>query len=145
MAHPDEREFSIIIPKKDNAGHLLDVGGIKRYAEKMSDHFGGVTINPTVVGCWREKKSDPLQCEENVRLFSGRDFPVGTSDVDAEKKLASDRLFMKKFATDIGRKFGQYSIYVVEDIVKDNKQIRGEWKEQVGEEFREKDIIRRRL
>ena len=84
----------------------------------MSRHFGGVTVYPSVVGCYLPQGSNKLHCEENVLLESDRDIPPEERPV-ADKIFSEDKSFMDSLADKAGKEFGQDSIFVDEDIIKD--------------------------
>ncbi len=122
-----EREYKLIIPKWDNEGHKIKSEVIEKYAGEMSDKFGGVSITPSVLGCWKDKGK--IQCEENIELVSGRDIPDTTNG--RSKIFEEDKKFLRKLAKQIGTDLGQDSIYVTEDIVKDISFIKGEYREKL--------------
>ena len=69
----NDREYNLIIPKYDNEGHKIKSEKIEEIAEKMSERFGGVTVFPSILGCWKSKKMPGVKCEENTIISSVRD------------------------------------------------------------------------
>jgi len=131
VSKKEEREYRLILPKWDNEGHKIKADVIRKYAREMSDRFGGVTIIPSVLGCWIDEEKN-FVCEENVELVSGRDIkdiPDGR-----EKIFEEDREFIMKLGERAGRELGQYSVYVTENIVKDISEVPGEMKKRLSEE-----------
>ena len=71
-------KFTIIIPKFDNHERKIKTEEIERVANAMSAHFKGVTMDPTVGGCWNPGEnvtedgdsSEPISCEENTEIYS---------------------------------------------------------------------------
>lgn len=127
-----EREYKLILPKWDNEGHKIKPEIIERYARELSNRFGGVTIEPSLLGCWIDEKTKDFVCEENLGLVSGRNI-IGIPD-GREKLFEEDAEFMKKLAERAGRDLGQYSVYITEDIVKDISEVKGEMKEELPKE-----------
>ena len=129
-----EREFKVILPKYDNEGHRINTDELKSDALKMARHFGGVTVLPSILGCY--ETNGELQCEENMMLLSVRD----SSDEGIMKK---DRGFINSLAKDIGKRLGQESVFVEEDIIQDVSFVAGVRKESVPKIIREKDFFKR--
>ena len=141
---PTEREFSIIIPKKDNEGHLINVERLRDYALDMSKQFGGVTVNPKVVGCGIHERTKKLDCDESVYIFSVRD--IKKEDFGkADQILEKDRKFMHGLARKAQKQFGQWGILTQEDIVQDNVFVMGKKRKKIGNVLWEKDVFRRNL
>jgi len=108
----NDREFSLILPKWDNDQHRINPRIIKEFADEMSEHFGGVTIKPTVLGCWVNKQ-DKLQCEENLVLSSFRD---SESTQNFNEQIRRDEQFMSELSKNAGIKLGQDSVVFSENI-----------------------------
>jgi len=133
-----EREFKIILPKHDRGGHRLSTEVIKDYADKMTEHFGGVTVIPSVLGCYESEKTGRVECEENTIMMSARD----SSD---ESVIEKDVKFMNDLAKNAGEIFGQESIFIEEDIVKDVSFVAGVKKEAVPKVIREQEWFKKLL
>jgi len=104
----NERDFKIILP-------VASQGMIDHAAVRMSNHFGGVTMQPLIRGLWLDQKSKLVK-DDNVLLFSSRDLD---DKKDKRKTLDSDRKFMKSLASEYAKRLKQDSIWIEEDIVKD--------------------------
>lgn len=150
MGKPWEREFTIILPKKDNAGRQITVDQISEVAKGMASHFGGVTVNPKVVGCWIGD-SKKMVCEENTRLSSARDLDYGkkkgvwASPEEAERVFAEDRKFMHKLCKSKGIALGQETIFLQESVSAENEQVRGKYKKELKKGMLEHDPFRRNV
>jgi hypothetical protein len=129
-----ERTFSIVIPKFDNEGHRITTDESKRVAIHMSNHFGGVSVFPNILGCFAD--NDKLQCEPNILLVSARQ---STNENDFEK----DRDFLAKLAHREGIKLGQKSIFTEEDIIQNASWVAGERKQSVPKKLRETDVFKK--
>lgn len=71
----------------------------------MSERFGGVTIFPSVLGCWVDEwHGGKLVCEENVLITSIID---SESVSDFNRVVEEDRKFMADLGREAGRTFGQ--------------------------------------
>lgn len=125
-----EAEFKIILPKFDNSGNPIKIDKIKAVSGKLSDRFGGVTITPTVLGCWHDKEMEELLCEQNVELIAVRD--CGTiSNKRCRVMIDKDKSFMRSLAKEVGNDLGQASIFLQHDIVRDNIFVKGTFKKMI--------------
>jgi hypothetical protein len=98
----NDRDYKLILPKYSNNG--------EHFAKRMTKQFGGVTILPSVLGCFAGKEG--LICEENVVLSSSRDSESTPNFGDQTKK---DESFMgDMMAHSAGTRFGQESIMISE-------------------------------
>ena len=113
-----ESEYSITLPKYDNSGRHVKPTILKKYAIKMAERFGGVSVNPSVLGCW--VNDGKLQCEENIKLTSAVDSP----DQEVHKEAL---LFVKSLAKQAGRDTGQDSIFVTDDALNDVLFVKGKY------------------
>ena len=129
MAINDVRH-ELIVPKWDNSGRKIKAEEIEDIAKKMANRFGGVTITPSVLGCWVSKETDSLICEENTIFSSVRD----SESVDNfERRKVEDLEFMKNLAKELGVKFGQEAIMSSEDVV-EVRFIEGRFKKELEED-----------
>ena len=131
-----DRIFSVIVPKYSNSGERISTEKISEYAKKMAGEFGGVTVHPTVLGCW-VTKDGKLVCEENVLMEAALDASE-MPDYEVEKK----REFVKKLAKDIGKELGQEAVMAWEDVI-DRLFIEGEYRPSVPEKFKEHDYFKK--
>jgi len=113
----NEAQFSIVLPKRDNSDRPISKKVHQRYAKQMSNHFGGVTIQPAVLGCYvgGNKK---LQCEENVVLQSARDC-MGMKNKICKNTITSDYSFIKKMGKSAAKQLGQESVKVDSEVLND--------------------------
>lgn len=123
-------EFGIILPKYDNSGAKINPELHKKIAVKMSEHFGGVTVFPSVLGCWVNENNE-LQCEENVLITSIRDTESIEKGKTIEEVLENDRKFMWELGKKAGEIFGQASIMETQGR-KEATFIEGEYKEKLS-------------
>jgi len=104
----NDREYRIIVPKWDNSGRKIKAEELQAIAQKMSDHFGGVTIYPSVVGCWWSDDRKFI-CEENAVFVS---FADSESSEDWKKQIQDDERFVFNLAKELGERFGQATVSV---------------------------------
>lgn len=130
-----ESEFRIVVPKFDNSGNPISDRAISQIAKDMSDRFGGVTINPSVLGCWWDKDRNRLMCENNTTMSSVRDCE-GMSDNVCRDAVKKDRVFVQDLAKRVGDDFGQASIMVSEDVLRDTQFVETGFKQRVSPRFR---------
>lgn len=129
----NDREYRIVIPQYDNSGNKIDPKQIEYFAKKMAEHFGGVTVIPNVLGCWKDE-SGKLQCEKNTLLISNDDsekYPNWS-----ERKAESER-FINNLASEIGKKLGQACVYTSESRVEVNF-VEGKYKKALPKSIRYK-------
>lgn len=130
-----ESEFRIVVPKFDNSGNPISDKAISQIGREMSDRFGGVTINPSVLGCWWDKDRKKLMCENNTIMSSVRDCE-GLEENACRDMVQFDRGFVEELAERVGNDFGQASIMVSEDILKDAQFVESGFKQRVSPKFR---------
>jgi len=109
----NDREYKIVVPKWDNSGRRIRAEELEEIGKKMAEHFGGVTIHPSVLGCWKNPEGK-LVCEENA-IFSSYADSESSPDWEKQKKIDED--FVIKLAKELGEKFGQESVLISEDVV----------------------------
>ena len=110
----NDREYRIIVPKWDNSGRKIKSEEIEEIAKEISEHFGGVSIIPSILGCWKDEKRNKLVCEENLVFSTYRD-SEGVKDWGKQKKI--DEEFIRSLAKKLGERFGQESVLIGEDKV----------------------------
>jgi len=94
------REYKLVFPKNDNQGDPIPRGLYEGYIRKISNHFGGVTIQTDIVGCWNDTDRNKLQCEPNIIISTIR----SENDAKTNKK---DLTFLNALIQKIGIDFGQ--------------------------------------
>lgn len=129
----NDREFRIVVPKFDNDGRKIKTSLIENIATRISERFGGVTVHPSTLGCWKPDDGD-LMCEENILFTTVRDSADNVP-------IAEDQAWFRKLAHDVGSDFGQFSVMVAEDIV-ETEFITGEFEERLGEEKVGRDVFK---
>jgi len=122
-----DRSFSITVPKYDNSGKKIPNRYFQKYVEKMSGHFGGVTVFPTVQGHWIGEGRSFV--DKNYVLSASRDYDLISNQSEALKK---DKKFIKELAKVVGVELGQASIFVETDLLDDVSFIRGRFREKLG-------------
>lgn len=130
-----ESEFRIVVPKFDNSGNPISDKVISKIGKEMSYRFNGVTIHPSVLGCWWDKDRKKLMCENNTIMSSVRDCE-DLGENACKDIVDKDRVFVEGLAERVGNDFGQDSIMVTEDILKDAQFVESEFKQRVSPKFR---------
>lgn len=137
-----EAVFSIVIPKGDNSGNKINPKSIKKYVNKINSKFGGTTTKPVTLGCWSDDKRGKLQCETGMHVSAYLDFDspydskLNKMDVSQRKaKLQSSYKFMKKTAKEMANEFGQDSIPVIYDNVRDVSFSQGVYKKKLNKKY----------
>ena len=137
-----EAIFSIIIPKSDNSNNSINQKSVKKYVNKINSEFGGSTTKPVTLGCWSDEKREKLQCETGTHVSGYVDFD-SPYDAELNKMNVSQRKanlqksykFMKKVAKEMANEFGQDSIPVIYDNVRDISFIQGTWKKKLNKKY----------
>lgn len=120
-----EAEFSVILPKRDNSGQKINNRLYQKYISKMNKRFGGSTINPNLMGCFKNKDTKRIECETNLKVSSIRDFENPFDDkshlTDPQKKrlLDEDFKFLKKLSKEAGDEFGQTAMLTIRNNIDD--------------------------
>ena len=114
----DDREYKVIIPKRDNKGQRIKNEEIESFVLEFSDHFDGATIQPTVIGCWRHPdKPEKTVCEENLIMSAVRDSEkLDREKIDPEKQAKKDLTFVRDLSERIGDRFGQFGIFYSKEL-----------------------------
>lgn len=118
-------KYSIMIPKYDNSGRKIKAEVLEEKVKRMARHFGGVSVIPSVLGCWEDDEGN-LICEENAEVYSIRNYE-SPEDVSKRKK---DLEFVIDLAEEIGKELGQASI-MVSNAKSEVVFVSGEYKEQL--------------
>jgi hypothetical protein len=124
--------YKIIVPKFDNEGHRISVSAIKKYADKMIRHFGGVTIDPKVLGGFESNKK--IQYDENAIIY-------GLRIQSTPDQAAIDKQFMENLAKQVATEFGQEAIMTVEEDPDSVVFVVGKKSKNVPKELRETDFF----
>ena len=104
------KEYFVILPKYSNTGkkgerQRISYRSLERYTKKVANHFGGVTVLPTALGCYQSPQEE-LVCEEVIKLVTS-----STSPLSEEK----DRKFIQGLAKEAADEYGQWAIMTSED------------------------------
>jgi len=134
-----EAHFTIILPKADNSGNKIRPSKYNKYIKRINTRFGGSTTKPITLGCWMDKERNKLVCEEGVAIESFLDFDSTPElkkldAIERKKRMNQDFKFMNKLAEQSARDFGQDSVPVIFDNIKDAKLNKGVWKEKLVKE-----------
>lgn len=127
MIEEKDVEFGIVMPKWDNSGQKLNTQKHKKTIKDISERFGGATVFPSVLGCWKE--DGELMCEENMIVTSVR---TKDSDKDADefkKQVKEDTQFVRNEAEEVGEDLGQAAIMKTKDKTSVSF-VEGEWKDE---------------
>ncbi|MCD6467803.1 MAG: hypothetical protein J7L32_00605 [Thermoplasmata archaeon] len=122
-------KYSIIVPKYDNSGRKIRVDKIAEKVKKMARHFGGVTVIPSVLGCW-EDDSGKLVCEENAEIYSIRDIDKNEKPSQISKIRNEDTNFIVKLGEEIGKDLGQ-AVVMVSNARTEMSFVSGEYKDSI--------------
>ena len=136
-----DRTFSIVVPKYDNSGSKIDVEIHKKYAKEMYEVFNGVSVIPVVLGCWHDKDINQVICEENIMLFSSRDYD-NPDIVNKEAQLKTDKAFIKQLARQVGTELGQRSVMTEEELV-DIKFVKGNYQDKLPKQKLKVELFER--
>jgi hypothetical protein len=112
-----EREYRIILPKYSNvdenhARQKISTKTLEKYTRKISKHFGGVSISPTVAGCYVDEKNS-LVCDENIEITTNRAFFGSKTENEVARQTKTDMTFIEKLSAEAAKEFGQDSIMFV--------------------------------
>ena len=134
-----EAHFTIILPKADNSGNKIKPSRYNKYVDKINTRFGGSTTKPLTLGCWKDEERDALVCEQGLAIETFRDFDSTPElkkldAIERKKKMNQDFKFMNKLAEQSAKDFGQDSVPVIFDNIKDAKLNKGEWRKKLIKE-----------
>ena len=99
------RDFKIIVP-------IASQKILHDTENKMTHHFGGVSVFPIIRGYWLNKKHKLFE-DENILMVSSKKYS-GKHQIMEHNK---DERFMDKLAQDIGQKTHQEAILVEEELI----------------------------
>ncbi|MFB6182538.1 MAG: hypothetical protein ABEI78_00585 [Candidatus Nanohaloarchaea archaeon] len=133
----NDLELSIIAPKFDNSDNKIKPDMVKPTAEKLSEEFGGVSIEPSVLGCWKPEDGE-LMCEENMEISTSLD----TENSDSPSRAEAERI-VERQAEKIGDELGQAAVMTSESKEEVSFQD-GEYKDKLNEKKLE-DVFNRVL
>jgi len=119
-----EAEFKLILPKFDNSKRRINPEEFEPYFNELIDEFGGITVVPSALGCWRDDKTGKMVCDENIIIYTA----LNSSD---PKEINKKYNFIKKLSEKAGKEFGQASVFVENDIIADVSFIDGKFKEKL--------------
>jgi len=131
-----EAHFTIILPKADNSGNKIRPSRYGKYVDRINSRFGGSTTKPITLGCWKDEEKDKIQCESGLAIESWRDFDSTPelkklNSIERKKKMNQDFKFMNKIAEKSAKEFGQDSVPIIFDNIKDVKLNKGEWRQKL--------------
>ena len=132
----------MILPKKDNEGHLISSKELAQYANAFSNYFQGITVNPKNLGCFYSNTNKRLECEETLLISSIREIK---DEKNMDLTFKKDREFLETMARIAGRDFSQETIFISEAVIENGKQIPGRRLTKIRENKLEKDIFARNL
>lgn len=125
----NDREFGVIVPKYDNSGRRIKPEVLEGIAQNISERFGGVTVYPSVAGCWIPEEgpmAGELMCDENIYITTVRDSSDGVSFED-------DANFLRNLGEDVAQDLGQFSVMVTEDRM-EAELIEGDYEESLDQD-----------
>jgi hypothetical protein len=120
------KEYFVILPKFSNKGkkgerQRISYRSLERYTKKVANHFGGVTVLPTALGCYQSPENE-LMCEEVIKLVTS-----STSD----ESETEDRKFIQGLAKEAANEYGQYAIMTSEDDGHNVSFVEGDYSDTV--------------
>ena len=132
-----EAHFTIILPKADNSSNKIKPSKYNKYIKKINARFGGSTTKPLTLGCWMDEERNNLSCEEGVAIETWRDFDSNPeleklNSIERTNKMNQDFKFMNKLAKQSAKDFGQDSVPVIFDNIRDAKLNKGEWRQELA-------------
>jgi len=131
-----EAHFTMILPKADNSGNKIKPSRYGKYVKKINRRFGGSTTKPITLGCWKDEERDKLVCEQGLAIETWRDFDSNPElkkldSIERKKRMNQDFKFMNKLAEQSAKEFGQDSVPIIFDNIKDVKLNKGEWRKKL--------------
>ncbi len=132
-----EAHFTMILPKADNSGRRIKPNIHKKYINRVNEHFGGSTVKPITLGCWKDGKRRRLQCETGYAVETFRDFDSSSqtkklNSVQRKDVLKKDHAKMKSIAKSAAKEYGQDSVPVIYDNISDVTLVKGKWRPQIS-------------
>jgi hypothetical protein len=109
----EDRTYEITLPLKYNDGRPIGQAVHDAAAQRLSEHFGGVSRYNSTEGCWKDEEKDALVCEDNIIFSASRECGAGCT----AEQHAADRKFIEDLAEEYCAKLGQSSIYMRESRV----------------------------
>ncbi len=103
MGELKDWEIEIVIPKKDNSKNPIDPEYLNKIVEDMTRIAGGISVFPTVFGCWVNSDGS-VECDENMII-----------KIDTENREIVDKI--KEYAKKVGNDLGQEVMFVEMDRV----------------------------
>lgn len=125
----NDMKYSIIIPKYDNSGRKIKTEKIAEKVKKMAKQFGGVTVIPSILGCWENEKGN-LVCEENAEIYSIRDIDGNIKPSERQIIINNDLDFILTLGEEIGRDLGQAAV-LVSNARTETTFVSGEYKDTI--------------
>lgn len=130
-----EGEFSMILPKKDNAGNRINPKIHEKVINDMNEQFGGTTTSPVALGCFKSEETGDFDCEENIKVSADRIFfDENKNAKERSQELKSDFRWLKKKAKQVANKLGQESVIVDFDRMNDVDLIEGNRKGELSKD-----------
>ena len=131
-----EAMYIMILPKGDNSGRKIKVERYGKYIDKINSRFGGSTIKPIKLGCWKDGKRNKMQCEAGFSVETWRDFDADEkmkryNSIKRRHQLNSDFSYMKGLAKESAEEFGQAFVPVVYDELNDVTLMKGNWQKKL--------------
>ncbi len=110
-----EREFRMILPKRDNLGHPINVQLLQGIVQEVADHFGGVTVLPVTLGCFDPGGGRPLECEEGLMVDVTR-FQDQEGRPASPGLIQQDQAWMADLASRVAVQLGQQSVFEQQEL-----------------------------
>lgn len=125
----NDMKYSVVVPKYDNSGRKIRADKIAEEVKRMARHFGGVTVIPSVLGCW-ENDDGNLVCEENAEVYSIRNIDKDSTPQDTAKIRKKDTEFIVELGEKIGNDLGQ-AVIMVANARTEMSFVSGEYKDSI--------------
>ena len=117
-----ERVFRAIIPKRDNSDQPIKASALESLASELIERFGGVTVYPAAMGCFKMEEGDVV-CEENIVVETV--FQIVTDPkqqvegcggtLDQWEQVDQQNKFMRTWANKAAKRLGQEAIFIQEE------------------------------
>lgn len=133
-----EREFKLVLPKRDNSGVRIRTSVLTDIIRDVAEHFNGVSVVPTTLGCYRDSETQRLQCEENLTV-------TVTRTQSSPDELRADHQFMLAVAHRAAKLFGQEAVMESENHGTHTIFVPGVRRQHLSSELLEHDDFQRLL
>jgi|TARA_Y100000310_G_C20671913_1_gene810764 hypothetical protein len=133
-----ERTFRMVLPKYDNSGRRISTDILRDISRNIASRFEGISVIPSMLGCYAPPEGGDMECEENIILEATRSGPDTTVDL-----LKKDVEFFAAAAKEAGVLLGQEEIYIQEETDVITTKVGGHRKQQLPKKLLEADFFKK--